>query len=336
MTKPLVSIIIPVFNAESYLQQTLDSLCRQDYQNIEILCIDDGSTDASSSIVNSYKEKDSRIIYIHQDNSGPGAARNHGIELARGEFIVFQDADDLLHPKTISRMGDVAERYQADVAICGFQSCSDSLSDVDWNIDLTAEPEVVMGDLALAFQNSQKFRGHPWGKLYRRDTIGDIRFNNLRSGEDTCFNIDIAARSKCFVVLSTPFYIYRQVNASITHQASHHANTIEAAKAIGLHCIELERQGIISDKAMLALIRRYATNAICLHLLLMMDNESLSDEQRKSLLNLSNDILQSLKSKMPFYANIYSWKYYWMYLTAVRLHSLAMLRLICKLRNLIL
>ena len=335
MTHSLISVIVPVYNAGRFLGETLDALSRQSHKELEILCVDDGSTDDSSDIIKSHIEKDPRIKYIYQANAGPGAARNKGIELANGKYIAFQDSDDLLHPEALACLAEAAEKNHADVAICGFQSCNESLTDVNWNIDFAGEADVCMGDLAFEFQNSRKFRGHPWGKLYRRSSIGEIRFNDLHSGEDIYFNIDIAARSKCMVVIPAPLYIYRQAASSLTHQAQHHVNTIEAGNRIGLHCIELFHQNILSRKALLALIRRYSTNAICLHLLLMMGNEALSDEQRKMLLNKASEYLAALRSKMPFHANIFSMKYYWMYLTAIRLRSLAMLRLVCKLRRLV-
>ena len=157
MTKPFVSVVVPVFNAEKYLRETLTSLYGQDYGKFEILCIDDGSTDDSRVIIKSFEAKDQRVKYVPQANAGPGAARNHGIELAVGEFIVFQDADDLLHSKTLSILVETAEKHQADVAICGFQSCREDLSDADLKINLDVEPEVFTGDLAFAFQDSRKF-----------------------------------------------------------------------------------------------------------------------------------------------------------------------------------
>ena len=333
MTKPLVSIIVPVFNAGRFLNKTLESLCGQDYWELEILCIDDGSKDDSADIIKSFEKKDQRVKYIPQANAGPGAARNHGIELSNGEYIVFQDADDLLHKQALSILVKMAEEYHADVTICGFQSCGEDLSNAKWDVPLDAKPEIFTGDLPLAFQDSRKFRGHPWGKLYRRDVIGDIRFNDLRSGEDTYFNIDIAAHAKCMVVLPQTLYIYRQASASLTHQASHHEKTIEAGKAIGLHCIDLFQRGEISCQAMVALIRRYATNAICLHLLLMMDNTAISNTERKTLLAQACDSIVELRQATPFEANLFSRKYHWVYLTAMKTRSLGMLELACKIRK---
>ena len=334
VTKPLVSVIVPVYNAGKILSETLDSLCGQDYGVYEILCIDDGSTDDSAAIVKSFEAKDQRVKYVPQANEGPGAARNHGIELAKGEYIVFQDADDLLHPQALSILVEAAERHQADVAICGFQSCREDLSDADMKLKLDGEPEVFTGDLALAFQDSRKFRGHPWGKLYRRSVIGDVRFNDLRSGEDTYFNIDIAARAKCMVVLGIPLYIYRQTASSLTHQARHHQETIEAGKAIGFHCMELYRAGRISADAMIALVRHYATNAIFLHVLLMSTNHKMDLCKRRELLKQASLAFQELSKANPTITNICSPKYRFVCFLSIKHQNLWIAMIIGELRSL--
>lgn len=333
---PLISVIIPVYNAESYLLETLDSLCAQVFKDIEILCIDDGSTDESPKIIMSYSNKDQRVKYVYQNNSGPGAARNHGIKLAKGEYIVFQDADDLLHPQALTLLIGTAKKYEADVTICSFQSCREDLSDVNFIIPINITPKIYTGDLALAFQNSREFRGHPWGKLYRKDVIGNIRFNDLRSGEDTYFNIDIAARSKCMAVLKIPLYIYRQSGSSLTHQVTHHANSIEAGRSIGLHCIELYRQKKISQKALLALIKRYATNGICLHVLLMIENQNLDNDERKHLLSKANQAIKELQMANPLPSDLITIKYRLVYWFTIKHQSLIMANAICKIRKLML
>jgi glycosyltransferase involved in cell wall biosynthesis len=332
----LLSVIIPVYNAERHLRETLESMCSQSYQELEILCIDDGSTDHSAKIIQEYVQKDSRVRYIYQDNAGPGGARNHGIELAKGNYIAFQDSDDVAHPDMFQMLMEVMEEKHADVSICGFQKCREDLSDAQWEHNADVEAEVFTGDLAKAFEDSQKLRGHLWGKVYRRSVIGDIRFNDLRSGEDTYFNIEIAIRAKCMVVLPIPLYFYRQASDSLTHQAKHHYNSIEAGKTIGLHCFELFEQQSISREAMLLLVQRYGTNGILLPLLLMMENSCLSRDERKQLLNQAMDAVHTLRQKNPVSADIISRKYSLMYRLLAICRSLTILFLFCKVRNILL
>ena len=116
----LLSIIVPVYNAQEWICETLDSLCTQNYQNIEILCIDDGSRDNSAKIVKEYQNKDNRVRLIQQENAGVSAARNHGIDQARGEYIAFLDADDYVDPTVYEKMIALLEKEKSDISFCGF------------------------------------------------------------------------------------------------------------------------------------------------------------------------------------------------------------------------
>jgi len=330
---PLVSIIIPVYNAEKFLHDTLESLRVQTFGGLEIICIDDGSADSSADIIKNFTIKDKRFQYCLQSNSGPGAARNRGLSEARGKYIVFQDADDLLHPKAIEFMLQNAENYQADVTICSFIFCSENFSGFDDNILFSGNPEIYTGDLAKYFYNWKKFRGHPWGKLYLRSVIGDTRFNDLRSGEDTFFNIDIVVQAKCIIVLPQALYIYRQVEQSLTHSKKHHENSIFAGKIIGLHCIDLCNQNRMSHEAAVLLIRRYGTNCILLHLLLMCDNRLLQARECAELLNLAIDAILSIQGKMTFPGRIISFKYVLVFGAAVKCRSLLLLRISAQFRT---
>ena len=111
MQHSLVSIIIPVYNTESYLKECLDSVCNQEYKHIECICIDDGSTDSSLSILQQYASFDSRIKVLSQENKGPSASRNVGLDNAVGSFIVFLDSDDTLRLDTVRLCIESIEKY---------------------------------------------------------------------------------------------------------------------------------------------------------------------------------------------------------------------------------
>jgi glycosyltransferase involved in cell wall biosynthesis len=120
MERPLISCIVPVYNGQVYLCEAIDSILEQTYRPIEILAVDDGSTDGSAAILRSYS---AQILVFHQENGGPSAARNHGIRKSRGEFIAFLDADDLWHPRKLTRQMDrFAERPGTEVCITHFQN----------------------------------------------------------------------------------------------------------------------------------------------------------------------------------------------------------------------
>ena len=118
--KPLISVIIPVYNSELYLKECLDSVINQTYKKIEIICVDDGSTDHSLDILNFYQKKDSRIKVFTQENSGPSAARNKALDMAKGDYISFVDSDDFLKPDTYSTLIEYATQERSwDLIIFG-------------------------------------------------------------------------------------------------------------------------------------------------------------------------------------------------------------------------
>ena len=117
-TKPEISIIIPVYNAECYLRRCMDSILSQTFENYEIILIDDGSIDESGKICDEYAAADSRIIVIHQKNQGQSVARNNGIQRARGEWIHFVDSDDFIHPQMLELLYKAVKDTSADMAVC--------------------------------------------------------------------------------------------------------------------------------------------------------------------------------------------------------------------------
>lgn len=119
MTKPKISIIVPVYNTQEYLKQCLDSITAQTYQNLEIILADDGSTDDSPQICDDYAEKDSRIQVLHLQNGGASAARNAGLDIAKGEFIAFCDSDDWIEPFLCERLMDCALQTGAEICQIG-------------------------------------------------------------------------------------------------------------------------------------------------------------------------------------------------------------------------
>ena len=115
---PLVTVIVPVYNVEKYLAECLDSICAQTLKNIEIICMNDGSTDLSGDILAQYAARDSRIFVLNQENQGQSAARNNALDLARGKYISFVDSDDVIAPEMLEELYNRAEMLNTDIAFC--------------------------------------------------------------------------------------------------------------------------------------------------------------------------------------------------------------------------
>lgn len=119
--EPLISVIIPAYNIENYIERCMESVCRQTYRNLEIIVVDDGSKDQTGTVIDRMAQKDSRIIPIHKMNEGVSAARNTGLDRARGEYIGFVDGDDFIEENMYEFLLKNAQKYQADISHCGYQ-----------------------------------------------------------------------------------------------------------------------------------------------------------------------------------------------------------------------
>jgi len=168
---PLVSVIIPVYNMERYLGKCMDSVLRQTYGNIEILLINDGSTDGSGRICDEYAERDKRIVVKHQPNSGASASRNKGIDLASGEYLAFVDSDDYILPNMIEKLVALCSRFNADIAICEiYENEPDIYENSDQSIKVMRNDEfmpLILRDVIPAYMCN---------KLFRAELFEGIRF----------------------------------------------------------------------------------------------------------------------------------------------------------------
>ena len=189
MENAKISIIVPVYNKEKYLKRCLESILNQTYQNLEIILVDDGSTDASPAIAGAFAEKDSRIVYIRQENSGVSAARNTGINAATGEFIGFIDSDDFIEPEMYEKlMAPFVEQEGIDLTVCGYFNKKAFTASEDTRCS-GEEALIQMFDL----RKTLHFKPYNWNKLFRASIIKEhnILFDTaVPYNEDAKFNFD--------------------------------------------------------------------------------------------------------------------------------------------------
>ena len=227
-----VSIIIPVYNAARYLRQCIESVLHQSLSQLEIICIDDGSTDDSLSILREYKKEDSRIKIIHQDNRGGGAARNRGIEFAKGEYILFLDADDYFESDTAEAAYNRCKETYSDICIFKVNryhdvSCmtvSDQLSFVEEHIP---EKNVFHAD-DLKDYIFATFQTWPWNKMFRRHFVekNEIWFQEIRRTNDMFFTYTALVKADRLTVLRRELVNYR-VGRRNNCQATNHEAPID-------------------------------------------------------------------------------------------------------------
>lgn len=211
----LVSIIIPVFNSEKYLVECIMSICTQTYRNLEIIIINDGSTDGSPNILNTYAEKDTRVKVITIPNSGVSIARNTGLDCAKGTYISFVDSDDLIQNDMVERLVRAMENKDYGMAISGIRMCYSKRKRIKYvnylpGIDYVKNKE----DFERTFPYFYQCKSYlsPCAKLYRRSIIEqrNIRFReHINLGEDMLFNYDYLGCDFTSIIINEPLYIYR-------------------------------------------------------------------------------------------------------------------------------
>lgn len=237
---PLVSIVVPVYNVERYLENCLKTIVGQTYKNIEILLVDDGSTDSSGEICDYYGEQDSRIKVIHQKNQGLSGARNTALDIAKGEYITCIDSDDFVSETLVEILIQAIIEYKCDIAVCGTVYCDENnsmlKSQVVERIKLI-EGEEQIRNLLSCFDIATM----AWGKLYRRELFSDVRYPIGKYNEDVFTTYKLLDHSKNTVVVNQGLYFYRQVSGSITHSSfsMKHLDAIEGT---------LERAEFVSKK----------------------------------------------------------------------------------------
>lgn len=202
-----ISVIIPVYNAEPFLPACLDSVLAQTHRELEIILIDDGSTDGSGGICDRYAARDSRIRVIHLENGGVSRARNRGLELATGELISFIDSDDTMEPDMYELLVQCMEEHHADISHCGYKHL---VRDEIRLVHDTRQIRPQTREEALnCFVSGTLFGGGLWNKLFRRSLLEGLSFReDLKNNEDILFNFEAFSRAECSVFADYALYNY--------------------------------------------------------------------------------------------------------------------------------
>lgn len=222
----LISIIVPVYNVEEYLKECIDSILNQTYKNLEIILVNDGSTDKSGSICEDYAKVDSRIKVVHKKNGGLSDARNLGLDRALGEYVIFIDSDDYIDQRMCEILLNYANKYSVDIVSCNFKRVFEN-NIIEFNVPLFKEKiKIFTNDEVLEkyFLTLAPEIFATWNKLYKKSlffTDEKIRFPVNRLHEDIATTYRLYAESKKVVLLNELLYNYRQRSNSIMKKISH-------------------------------------------------------------------------------------------------------------------
>lgn len=214
-----VSVIIPVYNTEKYLSACVDSILQQDHVSLEIILVDDGSTDDSATICDNYMQKYDNIKAIHIKNSGPATAKNEGLRLAQGNYIALTDSDDKMESLMLYKMVSAGYEHNADIICCNYKQI-DEQGNVS-HLNSTNKQYILNHEEGLIhFFSKDKIYSQCWTKLYKRQTLIDHKIENdsgLRTDEDFIFNIRAFVHAQTTVIVDEPLYIYTHRENSLAH-----------------------------------------------------------------------------------------------------------------------
>ena len=249
-TKPLVSVIVPIYNAKDHIARCVESIRRQTYENLEILLLNDGSEDVSLPVCQMFARVDKRITLIDKANSGVAATRNLGLRYATGEYLQFVDADDTLLPNATELLVDRAQRFAADLVIAHYNRITPARARGEGETQRPPRPDKVQtfGFLLEGPMDKQAFAaglmqepasfyyGVMWNKLYRAGLVrahDDILCaEDLDWSEDLYFNLSYIRYAEHFYALSTPIYNYYNTPGSAVHTVLNPVNVVTTRAAL--------------------------------------------------------------------------------------------------------
>ncbi len=216
----LISIIIPIYKIEDCLERCLNSVLNQTYSNLEIILVDDGSPDRCPAICDEWAKRDKRIRVIHKHNAGVSAARNTGLDIAVGEYILFVDGDDYVAQNIVERLYEAVKNSGAEIALCDFKKGTDAAAAF---CEKEEEPEVIDKKTALArmYDNDHSAFQYvvPWGKLYQRSLFDGIRYPSGKIFEDMYITHLLINRCNKIAVLNGKYCYYYQRKDSIVNRS---------------------------------------------------------------------------------------------------------------------
>ena len=228
MTEPLISVIVPVFKVERYLDRCIESLVNQTYRNLEIILVDDGSPDGSPAICDKWAAEDPRIVVIHKENEGVAAARNDALAIAKGDYIAFADGDDFCFSRQFEILYKNLKTCDADISMCQYYESDVEIDDLPLKglLPMMRPASECMKDVCLG----EYVYGVLWNKLYSHELVKGIQMPPLKCSQDLPYNYFAFKRAKRVAVCDEQLYFYRN-RADATTKTSFKNGSFDAIKA---------------------------------------------------------------------------------------------------------
>lgn len=300
--KGLISVIVPVYNVEKYLSQCIESLINQTYANLEILLIDDGSTDKSGKLCDKYAKKDNRITVIHKKNGGSASAKNEGLNCAKGEYLAFVDSDDFVEIDAYQYMVSQLEKEKADIIQCSFR-----------DVFVNEQIDRIINESERSFDSSEYLRqytmdwtcGLLWDKLYKRNLFKDIRFEEGHIIDDEFFTYQGVMNAKKIIRSYKIVYNYRKRKSSVMMLETSRQKIVWDK----LEYLNMRKEKVISKYPELQSI--FELNYISM-MFILADDKGITEESFQEIKRMLKRYLQgekafkiSLRMKFQIYKLIY-------------------------------
>lgn len=298
----LISIIVPVYNVEKYLPKCIESLLKQTYKKLEIILVDDGSTDQSGIICTSYEKLDRRIKVIHKQNGGLSDARNFGLNVAKGKYVTLVDSDDFVEPIMIEYLYTLISKYQADISVCQRNEVEEKNNVI--HPHLTVQEEVVDGNrnCMKSFFTNKGIDTVACGKLYKNELFDKVRYPIGKYHEDVFTTYKLIAQAQRIAIGSEHLYNYLIRSNSISNSSFQmkHLDAIEANKQRSSFIKERYPECLVYANAGIV----YATNSCILKMInsKIYKSDILTDLQR----NYRSYEYDFLRGKSSLKAKIFS------------------------------
>lgn len=300
----MVSVIVPIYNVEKYLKNCIECLIQQSYEELEILLIDDGSTDTSGQIADQYAMKDPRIHVIHQKNGGLSAARNKGLDVAKGEYICFVDSDDTVHHDFIKTLFGLCEEKHCEIAQCGFLRTSEIRNEdkmIDC-MDACIYTNIEMLDKIYSALSVETIVA--WNKLYHREVFNGVKFPEGMLHEDEATTFRLIYNASHVVRISQPLYYYYQNDLGIMRK-NYSLKRLDILKALEM------RMQFFKEKELTELYYKDTYKYLCKILIQYYEVAHMQETHKEVLQSLiqkyhaqlkdSKDSRWSLKRRMALY-----------------------------------
>lgn len=291
MANPKVSVIVPVYNVEDYLEKCVDSIINQPFSDMEIILVDDGSPDNCGKICDNFAEKDSRVKVIHKENGGISDARNVGVEAANGEYICFIDSDDFMEPNLLDKLYGLAQKYHADIAVGGIYNCYINYRSPQCEkiIEFCCGKEEALKKMLEGVE----IPGSLCSKLILRKLMGKRKFPVGKTYEDAFYLPELLLDAETIAVTTEPLYTYWHRSNSITTTAFSE-RSMDAISAYE-HTLDVISKRQLNNLTEVALFRLWWSYFVVLDRILSTDNYRSIPQYRQVVKYLKKNWFNILK-----------------------------------------